>query len=135
MLGKILYIALLGYFLHQGFHTIAWLFLLHLGQDYIIPAPEDLMATFEAGSDVTQLTVPIQLINDGLDEHDIQFIEVRLEIVTAVNPDLLILQHEFTGEIQDDEGKWVLQKTFSQNVCAVTACYNVIYIKVTIVSG
>ena len=71
------------------------------------------MVTFEEGSDVTQLTVPIELINDILDELDIQRFEVQLEVVTAMNPALLMLQgrNMFTGQIQDDEGKWVLLKS------------------------
>ena len=64
------------------------------------------MVTFVGGSDVTELNVLIELIDDELDEQDIQSFNVRLEIVTAVNPDLLNLRDEFTGEIQDDEGMW-----------------------------
>ena len=85
-----------------------WLFLPHLGQDYIIPDPEDLVVTFEEGSNATQITVPIKLIDDDLDEHDIQSFEVQLEIVTAVTPGLLNLQNEYTGQIQDNEGTWIL---------------------------
>ena len=85
-----------------------YLLLLYLGQDYIIPPPADLLVTFEGGSDVTVLTVPVVLIDDDLDEQDLQEFQVRLEVVTAVNSSLLNLQPEFTGLIQDDDSMWVL---------------------------
>ena len=83
------------------------------------------MVTFEEGSDITRLTVTVDLIDDDLDEQDIQEFQVWLEIVTAMNPTLLSLRDQFTGQIQDDEGTLVLlicvkvvrelrMKTFSQ---------------------
>ena len=62
------------------------------------------MITFERGSNVTQFTVLIELIDDDLDEQGIQSLEIRLEVVTAVNSALLNLRDEFTGLIQDNEG-------------------------------
>ena len=78
------------------------------GQDYFIPAPGNLVVTFERGSDNTRLVVPVELLDDDLDEQDIQEFQVRLEIVTAVNATLLSLRDQFTGQIQDDEGTLVL---------------------------
>ena len=76
------------------------------GQDYIIPAPANLLVTFEGGSDVTRLVVLIVLVDDDLEEQDMQSFQVRLEIVTSANSALLNLRDEFTGLIQDDEGTW-----------------------------
>ena len=66
------------------------------------------MVTFEGGSYQTRLTVTVDLIDDDLDEQDIQEFQVRLEVVTAVNSALLNLRDTFTGQIQDDDGMWVL---------------------------
>ena len=66
------------------------------------------MVTFPGGSAITQRSVTIELVDDDLDEQDIQEFRVRLEIVTAVDSDLLMLRDMFTGQIQDDEGTLVL---------------------------
>ena len=57
------------------------------------------------GSDDTELSVTITLIDDDLDEEDIQSFQIRLEIVTAENSSLLSLEgrNVFTGQIQDNE--------------------------------